>query len=133
VVVEGPVISKRTYSPGGGVQNDIALRVTGVLKGSGVSAGDTILIHVPGGYAGSDHTCWQDTISDGARVEVGTTYLVLLTKEAETKYYRGVGLASFFRISHTGSVIPLTPALVRNHVFSGQKIADFEARAKALP
>ena len=132
VVVEGVVTSKRTYSPGSGVYNDVVLRVKKVLKGPEVPADGALSIHVPGGYAGYGHTCLQDTLSDGARIEVGKSYLVLLTKEVDTGFYRAGPDASWFRISEGGSIIPLTPALVRNRALSDKKITDFEERAKSL-
>jgi hypothetical protein len=133
VIVEGEVTSKRTYSPGGGVYNDIGLRVTKVLIGPPALVGRTILIHVPGGYAGYDQTCWRDTIEDGSWVQVGFAYLVRLGKEAETVFFRAAPQASWFRIAANGDVIPLTPALGRNRAsLAGKKISDFEERAKAL-
>jgi hypothetical protein len=130
VIVEGVVTSKRAYSPGSGVNNDVTFKVTKILKGSVLPVDGTISIHVPGGYAASGDTCWRDTVNDGGRVEVGTAYLVLLTKEAETSFYRSEGQASWFRISADGSVIPVTPALAKSRALSDKKLIDFEEHAK---
>lgn len=132
VVVEGVVSAKRTYSPGSGVENDVTVHVNKILKGHGVPTGGDIMIHVAGGYAGSSGTCWQDTVDDGARVAVGTSYLVVLTKEEGSAFYRAYSEASWFSISLDGSLVPLTPALIRNHALSDKKIVDIEQRAAKL-
>lgn len=131
VAVEGVVVSRRRYFRAG-VENDVKLRVRKLLKGSGLAEGDVITVHINGGYApnADDNVCERDNIADGMRIEVGTSYLVSLTKEAETDNYRSDPQGGWFRISSNGDLIPLTPSLVRNKAVAGKRIADVEAVAK---
>jgi hypothetical protein len=131
-VVEGTVLSKKTYFRGGPA-NDVSVRITKVLRGSRLAEADVITVQVEGGYApdGLDKVCYWDDIADGMRVEVGKSYLLSLTKESETPDYRTAVQGGWFRIAKNGDVIPLTLTLVRGKSLAGKKIADFEAAAKA--
>jgi len=71
-------------------------------------------------------------LDEGARVEVGGSYLVTgLTKEADTEYYRSNLEASWFRITAEGKIISTTIALINSKALAGQTISDLEKLAEA--
>src|SRR5579884_2058551 len=79
-VVEGIVEWKRPWAASG-VENEIGLRVTKVLRGAGIGA--LISIHVGGGYAGGYNNegkpvCIDNDLFDGGRIRIGSSYLVTL-------------------------------------------------------
>jgi hypothetical protein len=138
-VIEGTVVSKRTYAKGGSVQNEVTLKLVKVLRGEGLAGGTTMSVHVLGGYTPgtssyADHpeqqrpVCLEDTVNDGGRIEAGKLYLVAADKDTELGDYRSFGTGTWVEIQNDHSLAPLSPRLV--HELSGKKVEDLEEIAK---
>jgi hypothetical protein len=139
VVIEGTVMSKRTYARGGSVQNEVAVKLAKVLRGEDLAEGMTMRVHILGGYAPGTSAfrdrpeqqrpvCLQDTVNDGGRIEVGKLYLVAAEKDTELGNYRSFGAGTWVEIRNDHSLAPLSPKLV--HELSGKRVEDLEEIAK---
>ncbi len=82
-------MSKRTYARAGSVQNEVALKLAKVLRG-------TMRVHMLGGYAPGtsvfcDHpeqqrpVCLQDTLNDGGRLARGLGSKSVTTKGSRSE------------------------------------------------
>ncbi len=96
-IVVGRVMASQTgiISTGGFLYTDSLVNVEAVMKGSGLSAGDNIVVSRPGGERTVNGHSVIAEVGGFPMLKVGTRYLLFLQNLSEPKSYRTFNVGSF--------------------------------------